>query len=228
MGNTSNVHHRPGGRSGKIRPLFQSGAAAPEENSLSLKTSRCACPVSGLQCVKQNPQKLHIPGDESRASLQQGLSVPRRHSLGVQQPSDPSDKSVWYVVQRTFSISMSMASSSSSLRAYPAVRPPRTPRPAAPPSIATASPGLIALEARSILAPGAPLARPSRGAQIAVCDARHKVLPRSSFEFHAGSPPCRLSQPDPYPRHRFYNRLLEGCLSRAAPSQRLQGQERRG
>jgi hypothetical protein len=38
----------------------------------------------------------------------------------------------------------------------------------------------------------------SPGAQFALCDARNKVLPRASFEFHTSSPPPpQLSQPDP-------------------------------
>ena len=78
----------------------------------------------------------------------QGRSVPRRHSLGVPQQSDPPEKSVGYVVRRTFSISKSMASSSSSSRTFPSVCPLRTPRPPAPPCIATASPHLIASSPR--------------------------------------------------------------------------------
>ena len=123
--NTFNNRHRLGGRSGKIRLLFQSGAAHPEEDSLSLRTPRGACPIAELHCAIWKPQKLQL-ADEYRASLPWSASFP--HTITrVQQPSNPSEKSVRHVVQRTFSISKSMVSSRSSSRTSATLRHPRPP-----------------------------------------------------------------------------------------------------
>ena len=109
----------------------------------------CSVP-SQSHCVIWNSEKLQRPGEGSWASLP-GRSVLRRHSLGVQQQSDPAEKSVRYVLWRTFSISRSMAASSSPSRTFSTVRPPRTPRPPAPPSNATASHHRIAPPPRLLL-----------------------------------------------------------------------------
>ena len=235
--NTLNNRHRLGGRSGKIRLLFQSGAAHPEEDSLSLRTPRGACPIAELHCAIWKSQKLQL-ADEYRASLPWSASFP--HTITrVQQPSNPSEKSVRHVVRRTFSISKSMASSSSSSPTSPTVRPPRTPRPPAPPSLATASPHLIASPPRLLwqgtsgkrvpsgqretLAPDPPDGQ-GPGSAFALRGARHKVC-TERFGWFASSPnnrapPLSFTQPDPY---RCYNRVLEGSegLAEGAGAERL-------
>ena len=55
-GNTPKVHHSPGERSKKIHSHFPSVAAAPDEDSLSLKTPRASCPVSELHSVIWNSE----------------------------------------------------------------------------------------------------------------------------------------------------------------------------
>ena len=100
-----------------------------------------------------------------------------------------------YVLRRTFSISMSMASVGSSSRISHIVRPPRSPRPPAPPEsthLSASPPRLLLRSARSwSREPRWPDTHDDQrpGAQFAVRYARHESLLRASFEFHASSPP---------------------------------------